>query len=163
MTTQISSRWTPFYRFGLPMLTIAGIGFGAYTSWLHPERQSLPPGIPPQYGWLVVVATGALVIAIILIFLGGLKDVVLDGDELVISDTRNEIRVPLTSVEKISGRSLSDPPRYTITFTDETEFGRRVRFITRRRWGLMRRFTDPDEIVELRGAWDAARTSRHGR
>lgn len=156
MTTQISSRWTPFYRFALPILIMAGLAVGAYMSWLHPERQDLPAGIPPQYAWVFFLAVGALVLVIMWFFLGGLKDVQLDGDELIISDTRTEIRVPLSSVEKISGRSLSDPPRYTLTFSDDTDFGRRVRFITRRRWGLMGRFSDSEEIVELRAAWEAA-------
>lgn len=116
--------------------------------------------MPPEYGWVLVVCIGVFTLAILWWTLGGLKQVELDGDELIISDLRAEIRVPLASVEKISRRSMSDPPRYTLTFSEDTDFGRRVRFIAPRRWGLLQRFTDPDEIVALRTAWEAATTSR---
>lgn len=159
MTTTISSRWTPFYRFFIPVAVVGGLVAATYAAWLHPDRQKLPPGTPPEYGWVIVAFTGALAFVILRWTLGGLKQVELDGDELIISDLRTEIRVPLSAVEKISGRSMSDPPRYTITFADETEFGRRIRFIAPRRWGLWQRFTDPDEIVELRDAWEKARSA----
>ncbi len=163
MSIQISSRFTPFYKFVVPPLTVGGLAFAAYMSWLHPGNQKLPPGVPPDMGWIVVAFTGALVLVIMWFFLGAVKQVELDGDELIISNFRDEIRVPLSQVEKISGRSLSDPPRYTITFTDDTDFGRRVRFIAPRRWGLMQRFSDPDGVVELRSAWEAARAAAERR
>jgi len=158
MSTQISSRWTAFYKFFVPLMVVGGLGAGAYMSWLHPDKQKLPPGMPPDYGWVIFVITGALVCVILWFVVGRLKQVELDGDELIISNFREEIRVPLANVEKISGRSLSDPPRYTITFVDDTEFGRRVTFLGPRRWGWVKRFSDSDEIVELRRAWEAARS-----
>jgi len=163
VTTTISSRWTPFYRFVVPVAVVAGLAFATYAAWLHPERQKLPQGMPPEYGWVILVFTGALVLVILRWTLGGLKQVELDGDELIISDFRSEIRVPLAAVEKISRRSMSDPPRYTITFAEDTEFGRRVTFIAPRRWGWVKRFSDPDEIVELRSAWESARTAAERR
>ncbi len=156
MSTPLSSRWTPFYKFIVPSLVFGGMGYGAWLAYVHPERQKLPPGIGPDYAWLTVVAIAGLVGVILWWALAALKHVELDNDELIVSNYRTEIRVPLAAVEKISGASLSNPPRYTITFAEPTEFGRRITFLAPMRWTLIR-LGEPDEVVELRGAWDAAR------
>jgi len=163
MSIQISSRLTPFYKFVVPALMIVGFAVGGFVMWLHPERQNSTAGVPLQHQWVPFVAVGALALLVLWRLLANLKQVELDGDWLVISNFRDEIRVPLANVEKISGRSLSDPPRYTITFVEETEFGRRVTFIAPRCWRWVKRFSDPDEIVELRSAWESARADAERR
>ena len=156
MTTPLSSRWTPFYKFALPLLTLGGIGFGAWYSVAHPEQQHLPEGTPPQYAWVFVVITGLFVGGIFWWTIVPLKRVELDDDELVISDYRTEIRVSLANVASISGPSMTNPKRYTVTFEESTEFGRRITFLAPMAWTLMP-MGDAEEVVELRTAWEAAR------
>lgn len=159
MTVTLSSRWTPFYKFVTPVFVIVGVSAGAYAAWLHPERQHSNSGIPPEDTWMVLLAIGAAASLVMFRLLGNLKHVELDGDDLIISNYREEIRVPLANVEKISGRSLSNPPRYRITFTEPTEFGRSVAFIAPQRFSFTARFTEPDEMGELRSAWETARNA----
>jgi hypothetical protein len=159
VSTTISSRWTPFYKFVTPIFVIVGVSAGAYAAWLHPERQHANSGIPPEYTWMVFLAIGAVASLVMFRLLANLKHVELDGDDLIISNYREEIRVPLANVEKISGRSLSNPPRYRVTFIEPTEFGRTVSFIAPQRFSFTARFTEPDEIVELRSAWETARAA----
>lgn len=158
MATPLSSRWTPFYKFALPLLTLGGIGAGAFYEFVHPESQKLPPGIPQQYGWVVVFFTGLLIGVIFWWAVADLKRVELDGDELIISNYRTEIRVMLTAVETISARSMTNPPRYTLTFAESTEFGNRITFLPAMEWTLLP-VGEPQSVVELRAAWDTARNA----
>jgi hypothetical protein len=157
MTTRISSRWTPFYKFILPLLTVGGLGVGAWFAREHPEGQNLPPGFRPEDTWVLMVAMAVVIAAILWWAVGRLMRIELDDDELVISNYRTEIRVRLADVEKISGPSMSNPQRYTITFSERTELGRSVQFMTPMVWTLMRT-GETEEAVELRGAWEAARS-----
>ena len=50
MTTTLSSRWTPFYKFVIPLLVLGGIGTGTVVAYLHPEQQKMPPGLRPDQG-----------------------------------------------------------------------------------------------------------------
>ena len=163
MNTTLSSRWTPFYKFVAPIFVIVGVSAGAYAAWLHPERQHSNSGIPPELNWLVFLAIGLVALLALWQLLGNLKHVEFDGEDLIISNYREEIRVPLANVEKISGRSLSNPPRYRITFIEPTEFGRSVVFIAPQRFSFTARFTEPDAIVELRSAWESARAAAERR
>jgi len=156
MSVPLSSRWTPFYKFALPFLVIGGIGVAAWQAYVHPERQQLPAGMDPANGWMLVAAVGVVAGAFIWWTIKDLARVELDDDELIISDYRTEIRVPLARVASISGPSWSNPPRYTLRFDEPTEFGRRVTFLAPMQWTLMR-LSEPEEVRELRSAWDAMR------
>ena len=156
MATTLSSRWTPFYKFVLPLLVLSGIGTGAVFSYLRPEPQTMPPGLRPDQGWILMAGVAVIAIVVMWWTLGRLMRVELDEDELIISNYRTEIRVPLSNVVKISGPSLSNPPRYTLTFEEPTDLGRTVAFIPPIAWTL-RRLKEREEVVELRAAWEAAR------
>jgi len=156
LTTQLSSRWTPFYKFVIPLLVLGGVGTGTVVAYLHPEPQKMPPGLRPDQAWILMAVTAVIAIALMWWALGRLMRVELDEDELVISNYRNEIRVPLANVTKIGGPSRSNPPRYTLTFDEPTELGRTIAFIPPIAWTLMR-MKERDEVVELRAAWEAAR------
>lgn len=158
MPTTISSRWTPFYKFVIPLLVIGGMGTGAVMGLLHPERQKMPPGLRPDQGWILMAVAAVIAIAVMWWALGRLMRVELDEDELIISNYRTEIRVPLSNVTKIGGPSRSNPPRYTLTFEEPTDFGRTIAFIPPITWTLMR-MKERDEVVELRTAWAAARSA----
>ena len=162
MATTLSSRWTPFYKFFLPLLALGGIGFGAWHAYTHPERLKMPPGIAPAYGWVLLVAVAVVAGAIVWWTVSSLVRLELDDDELLISNYRTEIRVPLANVASIKGPSNTNPPRYTLTFEEPTEFGPRISFLPPMQWSLMR-LTEPEEVRVLRDAWESARASTERR
>lgn len=159
MATQLSSRWTPFYKFVLPLLVLSGIGTGAVVAYLRPEPQTMPPGLRPDQGWILMLIAAVIAIAVMWWTLGRLMRVELDEDELIISNYRTEIRVPLSNVAKIAGPSRTNPPRYTLTFEEPTDLGRTIAFIPPIAWTLMR-MKEREEVVALRAAWEAARRGR---
>ena len=156
MSTTLSSRWTPFYKFVIPPLVIGGMGTGAVMAFLHPEPQQMPPGLRPDQAWILMALAAVIAIAVMWWALGRLMRVELDDDDLIISNYRTEIRVPLANVAKIGGPSRSNPPRYTLTFEEPTDLGRSIAFIPPIAWTLGR-MKERDEVVELRAAWAAAR------
>lgn len=140
------------------------MGFGAWYASAHPEGQREPPGVAPELAWIVLAAAAVLAAAIMWWTVGRLKRIELDDDELVISNYRTEIRVPLADINKISGPSATNPRRYRITFADSTEFGRSVSFMPPKQWSLW--YAGKEEEVELlRRAWEEAqaRASRRKR
>jgi len=158
MPIPLSSRWTPFYKFVLPLLVLGGLGVGAWQAHAHPEDVHMPPGMGPEYGWVLIIVVGLFAGGIIWWTVASLARIDLDDDELVISNYRSEIRVALASVASISGPSMTNPQRYTLTFEELTEFGRRVTFLPPMDWTLMR-LGEPHEVRELRNAWEAARAA----
>ncbi len=159
MPTTISSRWTPFYKFAIPLLVLGGIGTSAVMGHLRPEPKQMPPGLRADQAWILMAVAAVIAIAVMWWALGRLMRVELDEDELIISNYRTEIRVPLSNVTMIGGPSRSNPPRYTITFEEPTDLGRTVAFIPPITWTPMR-LKERDEVVELRAAWAAARRGR---
>ncbi len=160
MEQQLSSRWTFFYKFIVPALTVGGMGFGAYWAWRNPGSDGVnaPDGMAAEHIWILMLAATALVAAVMWWTIAPLKRVVLAGDELLVSNYLTEIRVPLTSIEKISGPSRTNPTRYTVTLLEPTEFGRRITFMPPMAWSLMR-WTESEEVDELRSAWAAAQAA----
>lgn len=158
MATTLSSRWTPFYKFVIPLLVIGGVGTSAVMAYLHPEPQKMPPGLGPDQAWILMVVAGVIAIAVMWWALGRLMRVELDDDDLIISNYRTEIRVPLANVARIRGPSRSNPPRYTLTFEEPTDLGRTIAFIPPITWTLGR-MKEREEVAELRAAWTAARSA----
>ncbi|MHB1313670.1 MAG: hypothetical protein ACYC3L_16750 [Gemmatimonadaceae bacterium] len=151
MATAMSSRWTPFYKFVLPVLVVGGMCFGAVRASLQPQDVHMPPGMAPDYGWVALLAMLVLVTGVMWYTLAPLKKVELDGDDLVISNYRTEIRVPLDMVEKIDERSMTNPRRYRMTFREPTDFGRRIVFLEPMAWTL-NPWHECEEVAELRRA-----------
>jgi hypothetical protein len=162
VATTLSSRWTPFYKFVIPLLVIGGMGTGAVVAYLRPEPQAMPPGLRPDQGWILMTIAAVIACTVMWWALGRLMRVELDDDELVVSNYRAEIRVPLSHVATITGPSRSNPPRYTLTFEEPTELGRTIAFIPPMTWTLGR-MKERDEVVELRTAWAAARSAAERR
>lgn len=81
---------------------------------------------------------------ILLWWLRGFKQVTLEGDALIIRDSRREARVPISQVKRIHKRN-GKMSYVSIVFKSETEFGRCVRIFT----------MDNDKIAKmLRAALD---------
>jgi hypothetical protein len=140
-----------FYKFFLPVLVTGGMGFGAFRAYGHPDEVHMPPGMSPDYGWVVMLAMALLVAVFLWYTLSPIKKVELDDGDLIISDYRTEIRVPLEMVEKIDERSMTNPRRYKVTFREPTEFGRRIVFLEPMAWTL-NPWHECEEVAELRRA-----------
>lgn len=162
MTTPLSSKSTPLYRFVLPWLVLAGMLFAAGSAYLHPESLNGPSGWTRDYAWALMLAFGIVMFAILWFVGGRVMKVELDGDELIISNYRVEIRVPLAQVEAIKGPTWTNPPRYTLVFAETTEFGDKVTFIPPQSL-LFRRVAESKAIGELKSAWEQARSGRRAR
>jgi hypothetical protein len=156
LATALSSRWTPFYKFVLPVLATGGMCYGAWRAFVHPEQLHLSNGMRPDQAWMIVLALAFVVGGMIWWTVGPLKRVELEGDELLVSNYLAEIRVSLSAVEAISGASVTNPKRYTLTFEEPTEFGRRISFMPPMVWSL-NPWAEAEEIGELRNAWAEAR------
>ena len=162
LATALSSRWTPFYKFVVPVLVVGGMGVGLWRGPSHPRELNLTPGMSPAQGWGLMLLMLVVVWAILRSTLVPLKKVELDGDDLIISNYLSEIRVPLEMVEKIDERSMTNPRRYKVTFREPTEFGRRIVFLEPMAWTL-NPWHECEEVAELRRAVaDAQMTRRHG-
>jgi hypothetical protein len=73
----------------------------------------------------------------------------MSDDGLLISDVRKEVFVPFSAIESMSPRSKIDPFQpIEIRFRTPTEFGDRIRFVPRARYGFLP-WLDP-AIAELR-------------
>jgi hypothetical protein len=155
----LSSRLTPFYKFVLPTLILAGMCFGAVMAYVHPESMNGPDGWTRDYAWALMLGFGVLMAGVVWWFAGRLVSVELDDDELVISNYRAEIRVMLSNLEAISGPTITNPPRYTLTFVEATEFGRKVTFMPPQDL-TFRRQAEARAIGTLKEAWAAARAKR---
>jgi hypothetical protein len=161
MELELSSRWTFYHKFVLPVVITGAMLAGTWFARVHPDSPRLhgPGGTPPDQVWLMVLGVTVIVIVAVGLMVAPLKRVVLSGDELVISNFRSEIRVPLTNVAEIGKLSLTDPKRHTIRFEESTEFGDKVTFMVPRRWGL-NKWVESEDVQELRRAWEAAREKR---
>ncbi|HEY3286182.1 MAG TPA: hypothetical protein VGJ96_03570 [Gemmatimonadaceae bacterium] len=160
LAKSLSSRSTFTYKVLLPVLVMGSMivgGASPYILGLDSPHMHLN-GLSPT-AFLLMMLVGAIpVLAILWVTVVPLKHVVLDDDELIISNFRYEIRVPLSAVRAIDGPSFTNPKTYTIKFESPTEFGDAVMFLPPTTWSLLP--TEADEVAELRSAWEAARRTR---
>jgi len=126
----LSSRATWFYKIGMPALGLIAI----VSMFSQPLAPDLPPPLRP-YLWLVA----ALVAAIAAIgsgWLVSIKQVRLDGDDLLVSNFRDEVRVPLREVVRVEASRFTNPDRIRLHLRFETPFGARITFLPPMRWRL---------------------------
>ena len=137
MSTVLSSRWTPFWKFGFPL--VWGSGWSYATAQLFTEPSSVTwegSGAPPVWAkWLFLAV---LIFAGIFFrqFLMSLKKVVLEDDHLRISNYRREIRIPLSEIRaggidpNVAVAINSDRrPLVFLHFAQETPFGKLIEFV----------------------------------
>ncbi len=128
----ISSRQTLFAKFVLPVLWIGIFGAVTLALWLgfFWGSQTSGPPLPLKWTFLAVLLVGG---TILLQTTARLKRVRIDGDSILISNYRIEIRVPLSDIVAVSeNRALNHHP-VTITLAHETVFGRRITFLPKLR------------------------------
>ena len=142
----------------LPVLTTAGMCYGAWRAFVHPDELHVSSGMRPEQAWVIVLALGLLIGGLIWWTVAPLKRLVLDGDDLLISNYLTEISVPLSAIESISGPSTTNPKRYTVTFTEPTEFGRTFTFMPPMVWS-MNPWAESEVVGQLRTAWAMAQAA----
>ncbi len=122
MSRRISSSMTVIHKFVLPTLWTGGLAAGTVAMFVA--------GDPSTWPFL-----GALILSGGLVCWHGvpLKRVAIDGDELVVSNYRRTIRVPLGAIRCVTeyGPVCSLP--VWIDFDSRTEFGRTIKFIPQAR------------------------------
>ena len=139
----ISSGLTPFYKFGF--LTVWSIIWGVAAAATVFRGQ-------PQ-GWAMA---GVLVVggAFIWRLLGGLKRVRLDGRNLLISNYKEEIVVPVGELAAVRQRVFISPKMVTLELGRDTPFGRWIVFMPRT---LFRLFSVVEFVDRLRSLSRSAR------
>ena len=122
----LSSRWTWFYKFVFPTLWIGGFGLGTLMMFLAPDSLSGDEFRDARWTFLAALLVGSGVI-----YWSGIrvKRVSLESDAFLISNYRDEIRVPLLDVERVSASMFCNPELIWLHLRRPTRFGSRVVFI----------------------------------
>lgn len=150
--SDLSSAWTFPTKFVLPVVWISGFGVGTVSLWLdafHGKGNELPPSAM-KFVFLGVLITGS---ALILWICAGLKRVRADERQLYVSNYLREICIPFSGVRDVSQNRWLNIRPITIYFRDVTEFGDRVMFMPKQRFGILFWRADPevDELKQLAG------------
>ena len=118
----MSSCSTPITKFFFPVIWIAVWSVETYqVFWRNPALQDL--------GIWVVLLGGVLGTGFVFWYCSRLRKVTLDGDTLIVSDYRREVRVPLARVSTVKRRTWISPPEIIVTFDSETGIGEKAVFI----------------------------------
>jgi hypothetical protein len=151
----ISAGHTPLIKWGLPgLILVEGISF--VIGWVR-LLQTDEPVAPAIYAYVAICAALFPVAAWACL---GLKRVTLTEGSLLVSNFRREIVVPLRDVAGV-GRTVLGLNAVVIDFARDTAFGRRIKFLPRRRFS---RFTWTHPIVDrLRDAVAAARKAERAK
>jgi hypothetical protein len=127
---RLSSRWTFYYRFVLPCLSIGGVG--AAIGALLLEKTS-----PPPLGLKVaLVATWVALGVVVLRLARSLRTVWLEGDHLVSANFREELRIPLELVDQVAATRYWDPERIKLTLRPRSDLPGELVFAARYRFRL---------------------------
>lgn len=136
----LSSGWTPWMKFILPVVWIVGFASGGAALWSGAAKGT----IPPPFGFFAAWIAGT---AFILWATVGLKRIRADDRELHVSNYLREMSVPFGAIADVrQNRWLSTKP-ITIHFKDKTEFGDHVTFMPKQRFQF---WSDDPTVGELR-------------
>jgi hypothetical protein len=146
----LSSGFTPFAKFIVPPLWIAGVGWAALQLLYHPESvvfRGVQGGAPMIARWASVVVWLVGSVAIVRHAIR-LKRVRLDGDSLQISNYFTEIRVPLEALVDVHQAGWLNP-LITLEIADPNPFDGIVQFHSARPNGMLV-WRDDAIVAELR-------------
>jgi hypothetical protein len=121
-TQRLSSWSTPIAKFLFPVIWVAGWSAGTYGVF----RSNPPPQGP---GIWALPLGGVLGTGFVFWYCSRLRKVTLDGDTLIVSDYRREVRVPLARVSGVKRRTWISPPEIIVTFDCDTGLGEKAIFI----------------------------------
>ncbi len=125
----ISSSLTFFWKYIMPFAWITGMGLGACVAlfgvqsgaWTSHDRRF----------FLAFWIGGSVFLSW---FGGRLKWVRLDGDSLLVSNYRTEVRIPLTEIANVTQDILWQPSTITIHLRNASPMGKRIVFIAESAW-----------------------------
>lgn len=121
-TQRLSSWYTPITKFLFPVIWIVGWSAGTYQVFWR--------NLPLQYpGILVFPLGGVLGTGFVLWYCSRLRKVTLDGDTLIVSDYRREVRIPLARVSRVKRRTWISPPEIVVTFDSDIGLDEKAVFI----------------------------------
>jgi hypothetical protein len=126
MSEKISSSMTVYYKVLLPVLWIAGFGFGTATMWLGKFDQPSQAQTEPKYMFLIFFIVGS---AFLLRDLVRLKTITIENDELIIRNFTKVIRVPVRQINRITESRFMRPKTISLTILPSCEFGEKITFI----------------------------------
>lgn len=154
---RLSSALTFVWKVVLPVAWIAGF-LACAVSWFF-----VPRGKPPdpelqslKLTFLLLSLVGA---PLFLWFAASLKRVTRDGADLLVSNYRRELRVPVADIKQVYQSWAVSPWRVVIEMRAPTELGAAFVFVPRFRDGLRHRALGGRHPVveEIRAMCDAAR------
>ena len=129
---ELSSRLTFFYKFVFPTLWIGVFALVTLLMFVAPEASRSKEDVR-EIRWLFLAVT---VVGAALFYWAcmRIKRVFLDRRELVISNYRRTIRVPLRDVERVSASLLMSPELIWLHLRRPTELGSRIVFMPKQRF-----------------------------
>jgi hypothetical protein len=151
-TRNLSSAWTFFTKFVLPVIWIAAFGSAALSLWLGilSGRNSNPPPAELRFVFLGMWIVGS---GLILWMSAGLKRVRVDERGLLVSNYLREISIPFSAILDVRQNRWVNSRPVTIYLREATEFGDRITFMPKRRISFEFWRVDPvvDELKQLAG------------
>ena len=137
MDKTISSEMTLIYKFIFPTVWIGGFGFGTIAM--------LQGNDPDKWLFLIGLIIGTFFIGS---FCFPLKSVKIEGPDLVISNYRCTIRVPIKNIRDVTESVIINIHPVWIHFIARTEFGSKIMFMpTVRMFAL---FSSHPVVAELK-------------
>lgn len=140
---RLSSSSTVFYKRIFPVLWLTVVVLSGAMMWLLPARAG-QPFWPPFLLLPFMLVVGFLVYRKLIA--GLLDEVWLDGDNLLLKNRREQLRVALRDVMNINASSMTNPRRITVMLRTSSRFGRDLSFIPASPRGLFSAFK-PDPIA----------------
>jgi hypothetical protein len=130
MGRPLSSVWTFFNKFILPLAFIAIAIYGLAYLWFHPDDAVFNHGlgISLESRWLFTAGFG-VVIPLTVWSSWRMKRVTLVSDGIWVSDYVTESHIPFTAIGKVRESLYSRRPLVIVEFKDKTAFGRRITFM----------------------------------
>ena len=119
---KLSSASTFLYKYVFTTLWPTGFALAALLAYLRPSARA--QGAHLQF--LLIFLVGSL---LIWWFCAGLKRVELDGNDLVVSNYRRHIRVPVSDIEAVHQNRLLNLRPITVSFKRSTDFGQSIVFM----------------------------------
>jgi hypothetical protein len=147
----LSSAWTFWAKFVLPVCWISVFGAGTMVLWLadfHHGNNALPP--PMKFVFLAVWILGS---TLILWANAGLKRVRMDEQQLYVSNYIKEISIPFNAIIDVTQNRWINSRPVTIYFRGATEFGDQAKFMPKQFITFQFWRVDPivDELRRLAG------------
>ena len=136
---KLSSDLTWFYKRGMPIFSAMLLLGGAVMFLIFLLQPPPNTTILELLGFWFVWFLGLGGLSALFISYGrSLKKVSLQGETLIVTDYRRQVKVSIREVHKVTGSRLLRPDRITLYFRHPTEFGSKITFLTRYRWSLAR-------------------------